>query len=64
MSANTPKTITVPEAGRRYFGIGRDSSYAAAKAGQIPVIKIGRLWRVPIAAVERMLETTSRKVAK
>lgn len=51
-----PKTISVPEAGRVYLGIGRDSSYEAVKRGEIPVIKIGKLLRVPIVAMERLLE--------
>ena len=51
-----PKTLSVPEAGRLYFNIGRDSSYEAAKRGDIPVIRIGRLLRVPIVAMERLLE--------
>ena len=51
-----PKTISVPEAGRLYLGIGRDSSYEAAKRGDIPFIQVGRLKRVPVAAMERMLE--------
>ena len=48
-------TISVPEAGRRYFGIGPYASYAAANAGQIPVIQVGRFKRVPVAVMERML---------
>ncbi len=51
-----PKTLSVPEAGRVYLGIGRDSSYEAVKRGEIPVIKIGKLLRVPVIAMERMLE--------
>jgi len=51
-----PKTISVPEAGRLYLGIGRDSSYEAAKRGDIPFIQVGRLKRVPVVAMERMLE--------
>ena len=50
------KTISVPEAGRVYLGIGRDSSYEAAKRGDIPVIRVGRLLRVPVIAMERMLD--------
>ena len=50
------KTMTVPEAGRIYFGLGRNGSYYAAKRGDIPTIKIGRLLRVPVAAMERRLE--------
>ena len=50
------KTISVPEAGRLYLGIGRDSAYEAVKRGEIPVIRIGKLLRVPVIAMERMLE--------
>ena len=50
------KTLTVPEAGRRYFDLGRNASYEAARRGDIPTIKIGRLLRVPLVALERMLE--------
>ena len=35
------KTMSVPAAGRLYLGLGRNGSYAAAKRGEIPVIKIG-----------------------
>lgn len=52
-----PKTLSVPEAGRVYFDLGRDASYEAAKRGQIPTIRIGRLLRVPVIALERMLDT-------
>jgi hypothetical protein len=51
-----PLTIDVPTAGKRYFGISRAASYEAAARGDIPTIRIGRLLRVPIAAMERMLD--------
>lgn len=50
-----PKTLSVPEAGRRYFDLGEWGSYAAAKRGDIPTIRIGRRLRVPVATLERML---------
>jgi len=50
-----PKTLTVPEAGRLYFSLGRNASYDAARRGDIPTIRIGRLLRVPIAAMEARL---------
>jgi len=56
------RTISVPEAGREYFGIGRNASYAAAERGDIPTIKIGKLLRVPVQALEAMLNT-KREVA-
>ncbi len=51
-----PLTISVPEAGKKYFGLCRNASYDAAARGEIPVIRIGRLLRVPVRALERMLE--------
>ena len=53
-------TISVPEAGRRYFGLSRNGAYAAAVRGEIPTIKIGRLLRVPIRAMELKLDEASR----
>jgi excisionase family DNA binding protein len=37
---------TVPEAGR-LLGLGRNAAYEAAKRGDIPTIRMGRLLRVP-----------------
>lgn len=55
MSADMPKTMSVPEAGMRYFALSRNGSYAAAARGDLPVIKLGKLLRVPVAALEEML---------
>ena len=49
-------TLSVPEAGKRYFGLSRNGSYAAAARGDIPTVKIGKLLRVPIRVLERRLE--------
>ena len=49
------KTVSVPEAGK-WLGIGRNDAYEAARRGEIPTIKIGRLLRVPVVALERKLE--------
>jgi hypothetical protein len=54
--AETPLTITVPEAGRKYFGLSRNASYAAAARGDIPTLKIGKLLRVPVRALDEMLD--------
>jgi hypothetical protein len=51
-----PLTISVPEAGKKYFNLSRDGSYAAAERGEIPTIRVGRLLRVPVRALERMLD--------
>lgn len=57
-SDEKPLTISVPEAGRRLGIKSKDAAYAAAHAGTIPVIKIGRLLRVPVCRLERLLEGT------
>ncbi|BBC00105.1 helix-turn-helix domain-containing protein [Bradyrhizobium elkanii] len=56
-------TISVPEAGQRYFGLSRNAAYAAAERGEIPTIKIGRLLKVPVRAMERMLESPNKTEA-
>jgi hypothetical protein len=56
---DNPITIPVPEAGKKYFGLCRNSSYAAAERGDIPTIRIGRLLRVPVRALEAKLNRVS-----
>ena len=60
MDINT-KTLAVPEAGKRYFGLGKNASYEAVKRGEIPSVKIGARIRVPIVALERMLDGAGGK---
>lgn len=38
----SPLVLSVPEAGRLYYGLGKDASYAAAQRGEIPCQRIGR----------------------
>ena len=55
-ASKAPKTLSVPTAGRLYFGLSRNAAYEAARRGDIPTIRIGKLLRVPVVALERMLE--------
>ena len=50
-----PKTLSVPEAGRRYFDLGRNGSYDAARRGEIPTVRIGRKLRAVVTALEAKL---------
>jgi hypothetical protein len=63
MADDTPRTLSVPEAGKRYFGISRNAAYRAAERGEIPTIRIGNLLRVPVIQMERKLagEDAERK---
>jgi excisionase family DNA binding protein len=49
-----PETYSVPEAGR-IVGLGKNASYDAARRGELPVLRFGRILRVPRATLERML---------
>ena len=57
----TCKTLSVPAAGRLYYGLSRNASYSATKRGDIPVIRVGRVLRVPVTAMERLLESAATK---
>jgi excisionase family DNA binding protein len=51
--------MTVPEAGR-LLGLNRNRAYLAAARGEIPTIRIGKLIRVPKAALRAMIDSASR----
>ena len=48
------KKLSIPEAAR-VLGIGRSAAYQAARAGELPTIRIGRRVLVPVVALERVL---------
>jgi hypothetical protein len=49
-------TMSVPEAGRTFFGLNRAASYRAARQGLLPVIRVGhRRVRACIPAIKRRL---------
>jgi excisionase family DNA binding protein len=50
----------VPEAGAM-LGLTRNASYDAAKRGDIPTLRFGKLLRVPKAAFHKMLQAGSAK---
>lgn len=53
--ALTRPTISVPDAGRLFFGIGRNAAYAAAKRKDFKTIEIGGKTVVPVAALAAQL---------
>ncbi len=48
-------TIQIPQAGSLLGGLCRNSSYAAAKRGDIPTIQLGARRVVPVAKLRRLL---------
>ena len=53
--AEKPKTISVPKAGKDYYDLSKNASYEAARRGDIPTIRVGRLLRVPVAIMEKLV---------
>lgn len=56
-------TISVPEAGARYFGLSRNGSYAAVGRGEIPTVRIGKPLRVPVRAMEELPDGAKSKAS-
>lgn len=50
-------TITVEEAGQ-LLNIGRGKAYECVRNGEIPCLRLGRLCRVPVPALLRLLESS------
>lgn len=48
-------TISVPDAGRLFFGLARNAAYDAAKSGDIQTIKVGGRIVVPVAPLAARL---------
>ena len=49
------KTLSIPDAGKIYYDLGKNASYRAADRGDIPTIRIGRKRRVPVVQMERKM---------
>jgi hypothetical protein len=48
--------VSVPDAGRIAFGLGRNASYNAANRGEIETIEFGKRKVVPTAWIRRKLK--------
>ena len=57
-------TVSIPEAAR-LLGIGRTTAYELASRGEfpVPVLRVGRQFRVPLAGMARVLGLTIEEVA-
>jgi excisionase family DNA binding protein len=49
-----PETISVRETAK-ILGIGVEAAYQGVRNGDIPCIRIGRFYKVPIPALKRLL---------
>src|SRR5262249_13101560 len=58
-----PLTMSVPEAGKKYYGLSKNGSYAAADRGEIPTVRVGKLRRVPVRLMEKKLDEAGKLAA-
>jgi hypothetical protein len=64
MPDELPQTMSIPEAGRHYYGLCRNASYAAAERGELPLIRVGNLLRVPVRKMERIMDGAAAPVPR
>lgn len=58
-------TMSVPAAGKRFYGLSKNASYDAAKRGDIPTIRVGnKILRVPTHLMHRKLERADNEGGK
>jgi hypothetical protein len=50
-----PATLSIPQAGKHYFGLSTNGSYDAAERGEIPYFTVGRLKRVSTKLMEKIM---------
>ena len=58
--AEKPWTMSVPAAGKKYYGLSRNGSYDAAARGDLLTVRVGRLLKVQVAAQERKLKAVGQ----
>ena len=58
--ALTKPTISVPDAGKLFFGLARNAAYEAARKGDISTIKVGGRIVVPVAPLAAKLGLHAR----
>jgi len=59
---NGPEALVYSvETTRRLLCLSRAHAYAMCKSGAIPTLRFGRVLRVPVAAVNRMLESAGQR---
>lgn len=54
------KVISVKEAGWRYLGLKRKAAYEAVKRGDVPVLRVGNLLKVPVQVMESRLRKAGK----
>jgi excisionase family DNA binding protein len=58
----TDLAVDPPEAGRR-LGVGRTTIYKLIRSGDLPIVKIGRLTRIPVAALDEFIALRTHRQA-
>lgn len=59
----TTHTATGPEGAARLLGISAASIRAACRSGEIPNVKVGKLYRIPTSWIREQLNMTDAEIA-
>ena len=57
------KIMTVGEVAQ-YLGVVPDTVYRKARRGEIPAVKMGKIWRFPKEALDKWLNDTALNAVK
>ena len=57
------RIMTVDEVAR-YLGVVPDTVYRKARRGEIPAVKMGKIWRFPKETLDRWLNETALQTVK
>lgn len=57
------RIMTVDEVAR-YLGVVPDTVYRKARRGEIPAVKMGKIWRFPKETLDRWLNETALQTLK
>jgi hypothetical protein len=53
--SNERMFMSVPEAGKLAYGLGRAASYNAMHRGELPALRVGRRWVVPVPKLRALM---------
>ena len=57
------KVLTVDQVAR-YLGVVPDTIYRRARRGEIPAVKMGKIWRFPKETLDKWLNDTALEAVK
>lgn len=48
--------VLSPAEAMEVLGVGKNTIYRLLNTGKLPAVKIGRMWRIPVSALDELLQ--------